>query len=87
MQQNPPIPTEVPYAHAVTALATALDSLGARIYRDLHVDSTDLGAHGADPRLAQLLTGFSAYAEECLSVLDDPDVRIVLDAALAFRPA
>jgi hypothetical protein len=79
------IDNEVPYAHAVSALATALDKLGARIYRDLHVDSTDAVTVDADPRLTAMLTSFSAYAEECLAVLDDPSVRTVLDTAASAR--
>lgn len=87
MTQSLPAPVDAPYARAVAVLATALDSLGARIYRDLHVESTDIAARAADPRLAETLAGFTAYAEDCLAVLDDPEVRTILDAALASRPA
>ncbi|WP_230554397.1 hypothetical protein [Salinispora arenicola] len=87
MPQNPLTEVEPPYAHVVTALATALDSLGARIYRDLHVESADLAARGIDPQVTAMLTSFSTYAEDCLAVLDDPAVRTVLDAAMTRRPA
>lgn len=85
MTQDLPAPAEEPYVRAVAALATALDSLGARIYRDLHVENTDIAARATDPQLAETLSGFTAYAEDCLAVLDDPEVRIALDAALARR--
>ncbi|MDG4750276.1 hypothetical protein O7630_04945 [Micromonospora sp. WMMD718] len=87
MPQNPLTEVEPSYAHAVTVLATALDSLGARIYRDLHIESTDLAARGVDPQVTAMLTSFSTYAEDCLAVLDDPAVRNALDAAMAHRPA
>lgn len=50
--------------------AAALDKLGARIHRDLHVESSyvDLGA--ADPQLHAALIDLSTLADECLSVLD-----------------
>lgn len=85
MTQNPPASAEEPYVRTVAALATALDSLGARIYRDLHVENTDIAAHAADPQLVETLSGFTAYAEDCLAVLNDPEVRTVLDTALASR--
>jgi hypothetical protein len=66
--------------HAVTVLATALDELGARIYRDLHIESGHIDVTGS-PRLAATLTDFSAYADECLSALDDPMVTKALAAA------
>jgi metal-dependent HD superfamily phosphatase/phosphodiesterase len=75
--------TEVTNADAVTVLATALDRLGARIHRDLHVDSSHIDL--SDPRLADTLTGFSAYADECLAALDNPAVTRVLAAARADR--
>ena len=72
------------YVDALTVLATALDGLGARIHRDLHVDSSHIDL-SADPRLATTLAGFSAYADECLAVLDDPAVISALAAARASR--
>lgn len=71
------------YAAAAT-LADALDQLGARIHRDLHVDSSYIDPT-ADPRLADTLTGFSAFADECLTALDDPNVIAVLAALRAAK--
>lgn len=86
MQQESVAGTTAPYADAVTVLATALDRLGARIHRDLHVDSTD-SALSADPQAARLLAGFSAYADECLAALDNAAVQAALAAAdAAARP-
>lgn len=65
---------------AVTVLATALDRLGARIHRDLHVDSSYIDLSGA-PRLAETLEGFSVYADECLTALDNPAVINALAAS------
>ncbi|BEL01823.1 hypothetical protein Q0Z83_000140 [Actinoplanes sichuanensis] len=67
------------YVDAVTVLAAALDQLGARIHRDLHVDSSYINV--TDPRLVATLAEFSAYADECLTALDDPAVISVLDTA------
>jgi hypothetical protein len=68
-----------PYVDAVNVLAQALDRLGARIHRDLHVESME-GAPVADPQLAATLAAFSAYADDCLEVLDDARVLAVLRA-------
>jgi hypothetical protein len=75
-----------PYA-AVTVLAEALDRLGARIHRDLHVESRE-AAPVSDPDLARTLVKFSAYADECLEVLEDARVLAALTAAkqIAVRP-
>lgn len=75
-----------PYA-AVTVLAEALDRLGARIYRDLHVESRE-AAPVSDPDLAMTLAKFSAYADECLEALEDARVLAALMAAkqIAVRP-
>ncbi|WIM99971.1 hypothetical protein ACTOB_003642 [Actinoplanes oblitus] len=78
MSSHPPTSTDTAYADAVTVLATALDRLGARIHRDLHVDSSHIDL--SDPRLAATLTGFSAYADECLAALDNPAVTTILAA-------
>lgn len=72
------------HADAVTVLATALDRLGARIHRDVHIESSYIDLSG-DPRLAETLAGFSAYADECLTALDDPGVIAALAAASAGR--
>lgn len=72
---SPHLPTNADTAHtdAVTVLATALDRLGARIHRDLHVESSYIDLSDA-PGLAETLAGFSAYADECLAALDNPAV-------------
>ena len=66
--------------YAVTILATALDNLGARIYRDLHVESSyiDLGDAKA---MADALTGFSSFADEVLGALSHPAVKRALAEA------
>ena len=71
---------EVAYADAVTVLATALDQLGARIYSDVHIDSSYISLPD-DSALTETLTAFSAYADECLTVLDNPVVVRALAAA------
>ena len=73
-----------PYAEAVTMLAQALDRLGARIHRDLHVDSAHVDLI-ADPQLEATLARFSAYADDCLEVLDDAKVMAALHAAETAR--
>lgn len=75
---------DVAHTDAVTVLAAALDRLGARIHRDLHVESSHIDL-SADPELASTLTGFSAYADECLTVLDNPAVTRALAAAQAIQ--
>lgn len=70
---------EEPYARAVMTLATALDSLGGRIYRDLAGDYAEI--HTSD--VPKTVDGFNAFAEDCLAVLDDPEVKAALDAAAA----
>jgi hypothetical protein len=69
-----------PYAEAVTVLADALDRLGARIHRDLNVETGE-AAPASDPELAATLVRFSAYADECLEALDDVRVLAALIAA------
>jgi hypothetical protein len=65
---------------AALKIAIALDTLGGRIYRDIHPETADIAE---DPEVDKVLTGFMAYAEERLAVLDDPEVKAVLDAAMA----
>jgi hypothetical protein len=84
MSPDPQASTDTAYADALTVLATTLDRLGARIHRDLHVDSSHLDL-SADPQLASTLSGFSAYADECLAVLDSPTVTNALAAARASQ--
>lgn len=76
---------EAQYADAVAVLATALDRLGARIHRDVHVESSNIDL-SADPRLAQTLASFSSYADECLTALDNPSVMTALATARTGRP-
>lgn len=71
--------TEASIVDAVTVLATALDELGARIYRDIHIDSGYIDVSDS-PRLAATLTDFSAYADQCLAALDNPAVAQILAA-------
>lgn len=78
--------TEAAYADAVTALATALDELGARIYRDVHVESSYIDLPEGS-KLTDTLNEFSAYTDECLTVLDSPVVVRALAAARHRRPA
>lgn len=68
-----------PFAEAVTVLADALDRLGARIHRDLNVETSE-SAPASDPELAATLVRFSAYADECLEALDDARVLAALMA-------
>ncbi|MFE9205663.1 hypothetical protein [Micromonospora sp. NPDC007230] len=84
MSLDPQTGGDVAYADAVTVLATALDQLGARIHRDLHIESSHIDL-SADPQLANTLAGFSAYADECLTVLDNPAVTRALAAAQAHQ--
>jgi len=62
---------------AVTTLAAALDRLGARIYHEIHVESSYIDLSGA-PKLAERLAEFSACVDECLAALDDPSVIAAL---------
>lgn len=78
--------SEAAYADAVTALATALDELGARIYRDVHVDSSYIDLPEGS-KLTDTLTEFSAYTDECLTVLDNPVVVRALAAARTQQQA
>jgi hypothetical protein len=80
MSADTPTGTDAAYADAVTVLATALDELGARIYRDVHVESSYLHLP-EDSKLTDTLTEFSAYTDECLTVLDNPIVVRALAAA------
>jgi len=73
---------EEPYVRAVAKLATALDQLGGRIYRDLAGDYAEIHTSGDAPKTVD---GFNAAAEEFLAVLNDPEVRVVVEAALS-RP-
>jgi hypothetical protein len=58
-------------AEAVKTVATALDNLGGRVYRDFNSDYSEV----AD---SVILREFNVYAEEQLAALDDPAVRAAL---------
>lgn len=64
----------------VVVLAEALDRLGARIYRDLHLESSYLDPSGV-PGLEKTLSDFSMFTDECLTALDDPGVIEALKTA------
>jgi hypothetical protein len=66
--------------YAVRALATALDNVGCRIYRDVNPDSSYIAVE--DERVALVLSDFTAYADEQLGVLDDPTIKRVVGEAL-----
>lgn len=70
---------------AALKIAIALDTLGSRIYRDVHVENTDITEAVTDPETVKILTDFTAFAEERLAVLDDPEVKAVLEAAMAHQ--
>lgn len=63
--------------NAVRVLATALDNLGARIYRDVHPESSYISTD--DEQITDILDKLSAYADEQIKALDHPAVRAVLD--------
>lgn len=62
---------------AVAVLVVAIDKLGARIYRDLHVDSESY-VQMCDPVADALLADFSTFADGCLEALADARVLAVL---------
>lgn len=70
---------------AALKIAIALDNLGSRIYRDVHAEHADLTEALTDPADIKMLNDFTAFAEERFAVLDDPEVKTVLDAAMARR--
>jgi chromosome segregation ATPase len=63
---------------ALGTVATALDSLGGRIYRDLRDEYDDITGR-VGPREAKLLREFNAFADDQLAVLDAPAVRAALE--------
>jgi hypothetical protein len=68
---------------ALDKVATALDQIGGRIYRDIHTEATDVTEHVED-WVAKVLRDFTAYAEEHLAVLNDPSVRAALETTPAL---
>jgi hypothetical protein len=67
---------------AVEVLADALERLGARIHRDLNAETRE-AAPLDDPEWDATLAQFTAFAEDCLQVLEDARVL----AALGLPPA
>jgi len=58
---------------AVAVLVDALERLSVRITRDLDVEAGESAAP-EDPHWAAMLSQFVVFAEQCLTVLDDPRV-------------
>ena len=58
---------------AVAVLVDALERLSVRITRDLDVEASESAAP-EDPHWAAMLSQFVVFAEQCLTVLDDPRV-------------
>jgi hypothetical protein len=67
-------------------LAATLERLTARIDRDLNAEAAE-GVQIADPEWAAAITSVVDYAQECLRVLDLPDVDAALSSALAAQHA
>ena len=65
---------------AIEVLVDALERLSMRITRDLNVEAGE-GAAPEDPVWATTLSQFVDFAEECLTVLDDPRVTESLGVA------
>lgn len=64
-------------ADAVRILVETLERLEARIHRDLNAETRE-AAEVADPTWATMLEQFTAYAEDCMKVLEDKRVLTVL---------
>jgi hypothetical protein len=64
-------------AAALKTVASALDNLGGRIYRDLRDEYDDITDRVGDED-AKLLREFNAFADDQLAVLSDPVVRAAL---------
>jgi hypothetical protein len=64
-------------AAAVHALVETLELLEARIHRDLNAETRE-ASEVADPAWAETLREFTAYAEDCMRVLDDERVITAL---------
>jgi hypothetical protein len=65
-------------AVTVQMLVASLERLEARIHRDLNAETGE-AAEIADPVWAKTLRDFTAYAEECMDVLGDERVLMLLD--------
>jgi len=77
---NQPLAVDIAANEVALALADALERLGIRISRDLDVEAGE-GALPEDPAWAATLIDFVAYAEQCLEILDRPDVATFLARA------
>lgn len=76
-----PEPATADLQYAVTILATALDNLGARIYRDIHIDSSYIPLPADDPALLRIVSDFSSFADDVLGALNHPAVKRALAGA------
>ncbi len=68
-------------ADLLTALATTLEQLTARVCRDLDVDAGE-SVLPDDPIWADTINRLAEYARECAQVLDEPRIT----AMLTVRP-
>jgi hypothetical protein len=73
-------------AGAVQLLVESLERLEARIHRDLNAETQE-ASQIPDPAWAKTLREFTAYAEECMNVLDDERVLTLLDQYADVQPA
>jgi hypothetical protein len=68
-------------AELLTALATTLEQLTARVCRDLDVDAGE-SVLPEDPIWAETIYQLAEYARECAGVLDEPRITALLSARL-----
>jgi hypothetical protein len=77
-------------ADLLTALATTLEQLTARVCRDLDVDAGE-SVLPDDPIWADTINRLAEYSRECAQVLDEPRITAVLtvrpDGPLPAAPA
>ena len=66
-------------AELLTALASTLEQLTARICRDLDVDAGE-SVLPEDPIWADTIYRLAEYARECAGVLDEPQITALLTA-------
>lgn len=66
-----------PEADVTLLLADTLGRLTARIERELNTDAAE-GLPIDDPRWAATIAGIVQFAEQCVAVLDQPDVMAAL---------
>lgn len=77
MEQMPARSAAPSGGEAVGVLADALERLGARIHRDLNVETREAAAL-EDPVWDATLSRFTEFADECLQVLEDERVLAAL---------